>query len=162
MITPDAAAYSEDDEDFKIRFWEATKYAREYTITIDKKQNFKNDNLCIVDTSMNGMYWSVQDGNLEKFVKIKNDSYTSSNFIDVSKYDKIKIYVPVESNVSHTVYFVSDSKTTALNYFVLMDILQPVLKDGYRIFTLSVHKDAKFAVVPLSLECANDYIVTAA
>lgn len=163
VITPDASANTEDGEDFKIRFWEAAKYAREYTITIDKKQVFKNNNLCIVDVSMNGKHWNVDNNDVTKLVSSVDGRYTSSKFIDVSECEELKIYIPSDANsFTHLLLFISDSKTTVLKYQHLNETLSPVLENGYYVYTVSVPEDANFAVIPLVLEHANRYVIITA
>jgi hypothetical protein len=156
VITPDSSANTEDGEEFKIRFWETAKYAREYVITVNKKQTFKYNNACIWDKSMNGKHYNIENGTGKLIVTPYADC-SSSKLVDVTSSEEITVYIPVEVNdKSHLLIFLSD--TTTVSYYTLLgENLTPTTDGTYYIYTLSVPADATFVVLPLWLEAASSY-----
>ena len=92
MITP-AVPVDEDgnaEADFKIRFYEVYGYASDYTITVDKKQNYKFANLDSVfvwDDTNTGKYYK---NNLS--ILLEMPTYTPSEIIEVSGKKEVIIY----------------------------------------------------------------------
>ena len=88
MITPAVPVDedAEEDEAFRIRFYEVTSYAGDYTITVDKKQKFGTftDNLYVVKKGSEGKYYK---DNLNNFAEM--GSYVCSDIIDVAGYSKV-------------------------------------------------------------------------
>ena len=78
VITPD----DEGDEDFKIRFFEIASYANYYTITVNKKQNFKAYNYYEIDADMVGYAYYVDEvqGTLSANATV---GYYASKWFDV-------------------------------------------------------------------------------
>ena len=96
MITPDVPTDENGKkvEDFKIRFYEVNGYAKDYTITVNKKQNFNFNNLFKLDTTMVNKAWGLNEDYTLK-VDDSNSDLATCEFIDVSKYDVVKMYVPL-------------------------------------------------------------------
>lgn len=94
MITPDVPTDDEGNEveDFKIRFYEATSYASDYTITVSKEQKFVyTDNLFQIDASMDGQYWYGLSSNAT-FTPVESEyDIYSSAIVDCSDYKKLVV-----------------------------------------------------------------------
>lgn len=92
MITPDVPVDEDGEEvdDFKIRFYEATSYASDYSITVSKKQDFKLPNLFVVEEdkigklgnfSSDGCNFEEIDGEGCGYVVADVRGYTDLQFI---------------------------------------------------------------------------------
>ena len=145
-------------DDFKIRFYQVTGYARDYTITVNKVQNFKINNLVVIDKTMNGKHWSVNDGEA-KTLKLDEgrEDYTSTEFIDVSNYDTIKMYVPLTyASGPYMQIFMADEDTFISHKVNYTDY---TIVDGYALYELTVPRGAQYFVTSLPKIIANDMII---
>ena len=111
MITPDVPVDEDgkEVEDFKIRFYEVTSYASDYTITVNKKQNFSEVNLAVVRKDVkNVCYKNVEGTDLTDDSNLTIlDGYSVFELIDVRSYTQIKV-ISNEDQSSH-VFLICDS-----------------------------------------------------
>ena len=94
LITPDASAYTDEGEEFKIRFYEVTGYASDYTVTVNKKQTYVyGENLFKIDPAMDGKYWYGLSDNPD-FTPVADVMDSASAFVDCSQYSRLLVYAP--------------------------------------------------------------------
>lgn len=122
MITPDVPTDDEGNEveDFKIRFFEVNGYASDYTITVNKEQEFiYTDNLFKIDPSMDGEYWYGLSSNANLTpVEATSDTYSSA-FVDCTEYKKLVVGIVLngagaEYNFEN-IYFGNDESDAKLS-----------------------------------------------
>ena len=109
MITP-ATPVDEDgkvEENFKIRFYEVHGYANDYTITVDKKQNFKLNNYFVAVEDIIDKCYVGSNGVL---LEIRtNEGFGISEKIDVTAMKELKISPEKNSKESVWNYFFLDA-----------------------------------------------------
>ena len=111
MITPDVPVDEDgkEVEDFKIRFYEVTSYASDYTITVNKEQKFSEVNLAVVRKDVkNVCYKNVEGTDLTDDSNLTIlEGYSVLELIDVRSYAQIKV-ISHEDQSSH-VFLICDS-----------------------------------------------------
>lgn len=122
MITPDVP--TDDDgnevEDFKIRFYEVTSYASDYTITVSKEQEFAyTDNLFEIDATMDGKLWYGLSSNATLTpIEATSDTYSSA-MVDCTGYKKLVVGIVLNGNGAQynfeNLYFGNDESTAKLS-----------------------------------------------
>ena len=118
MITPDVPTADDGKEvkDFKIRFYEVYGYANEYNITVDKKQEYKLDDLTNYAETL-----SVQKD------KIYNNDSGKSAIADKEGFSSITL--SIDSNGIETLAILFENVPNESNYLVI-DKVANVLSSG--------------------------------
>lgn len=122
MITPDVPVDEDgvEEEDFKIRFYEAMSYAGDYTITVSKEQTFAyTDNLFQIDPSMDGQYWyGLSEHTTLTPIEASTDTYSSA-FVDCTEYKKLVVGIVLNGNGEpynfENLYFGNDESDAKLS-----------------------------------------------
>ncbi len=89
VINPDSSTFAEEGEDFKIRFYEVTGYANDYTITVNKKQKWTwSENVYSLDSANKGKYYKYSLDHFEEM-----GSYVPSMVIDLDGCTEVAVLV---------------------------------------------------------------------
>jgi len=120
MITPEVP---EDEDgfpvdDFEIKWHSVRKYAKMYTITVDKEQNFELPNLFVKDKNMIGKAYSATVGNpLEVQSGEEYAEFGCIKAVDVTNIDKILIEYHDDQEKGMYNYFFLDAEGKVVGGF---------------------------------------------
>ena len=106
VITP-AVPVDEDGkevEDFKIRFYEVSGYARDYTITVNKDQKFELENIWDSGVIAEKKIAAYNRETLV-FEEREGQDYTNYNLLNVSEYNSLKVVFENGSSEDYSIYF---------------------------------------------------------
>lgn len=136
MITPDPVTEDgEEDEDFKIRFYQVAGYANDYTISVNKKQNFK-----LVNIWENGEIVFDKIGSYDKTTLkfTETDGTSNYNKVDVTGANRLKlVFVDgVSFDYSYVIFDADGNKVIAGEF-----------PTGYEEVYVDVPANASFIVV---------------
>lgn len=146
MITP-GIPVDEDgnvEEDFKIRFYEVVGYANDYTITVNKKQDFKSEKIALSIAHEGGFYGV----NSSTFVEQEN--VNASEIYNIKGFKRINVIVP-KAEVTKTIFMqFFDSEGNNLNFDKLYPENTEFVKenDEFYVVDIAIPKGATgFAMV---------------
>ncbi len=132
MITPQAPVneYGQEDAEFKIRFYEVSKYVGDYTITVDKKQIFAytSDRDLIKESPVVGKSYLDSGKTGVDYVEL-NTTYDSSN-----KFSQIWSNVEIPDDVKELTVIVSNNNKNQEYFFQIFFFKEDgsILKDAYQ------------------------------
>lgn len=143
MITPDVPTDEDGKEvkDFKIRFYEVNGYASDYTITVNKKQEFEVENYFLVDSTKVGMFIDSTGNTVGSSLVFKTDetgTYNSSQVVDCKGWRNVEIQSS-EGRLHGNYCFVDASG----NYLAQgKQVAETVNDDGYAVMVIEVPVNA--------------------
>lgn len=143
MITPDVPVDEDGKEvkDFKIRFYEVNGYASDYTITVNKKQEFEVENYFLVDSTKVGMFIDSTGNTVGSSLVFKTDetgTYNSSQVVDCKGWRNVEIQSS-EGKLHGNYCFVDASG----NYLAQgKQVAETVNDDGYAVMVIEVPVNA--------------------
>ena len=143
MITPDVPVDEDgkEVEDFKIRFYEVAGYASDYTITVNKKQEFEVENYFLVDSTKVGMFIDSTGNTVGSALVFKTDesgTYNSSQVVDCKGWRNVEIQSS-EGRLHGNYCFVDASG----NYLAQgKQVAETVNEDGYAVMVIEVPENA--------------------
>ena len=120
MITPEVP---EDEDgfpvdDFEIKWHSVRKYAKVYTITVDKDQKFELPNLFVKDKNMIGKVYSATTGNpLEVQSGELYAEFGCIKAVDVTNIDKIIIEYHDDQEIGMYNYYLLDAEGKVVDAF---------------------------------------------
>ena len=146
MISPSVSVSEKEDEDvFRIRFYEVSRYVKDYTICVSKEQSYWFATDFDHSSRTPGKTFSVDETTNRIYEDSSVETVTAFSRFDVSKYSELAMQLQVTGGVGngHLVFADENGCSVGTYSFTLGD--GKVVADGSLLFdSIEIPKDAMY------------------